>query len=30
MRLAPMLNIGKADIDEAIKLLDTALGEIRA
>jgi 4-aminobutyrate aminotransferase len=30
MRLAPMLNIGKADVDEAIKLLDTALGEIRA
>jgi hypothetical protein len=30
MRLAPMLNIGKADIDEAIKILDMALGEVRA
>src|SRR5258707_907313 len=30
MRLAPMLNIGRADIEEAIKILDTALGEIRA
>lgn len=30
IRLAPMLNIGKADIDEAIKLLDTAFGELRA
>jgi 4-aminobutyrate aminotransferase-like enzyme len=30
MRLAPMLNIGKADVDEAIKILDMALGEIRA
>jgi 4-aminobutyrate aminotransferase-like enzyme len=30
IRLAPMLNIGKADIDEAIKLLDTAFSEIRA
>jgi 4-aminobutyrate aminotransferase len=30
IRLAPMLNIGKADIDEAVKLLDTAFGELRA
>jgi 4-aminobutyrate aminotransferase-like enzyme len=30
MRLAPMLNIGKADVDEAIKILDMALGEVRA
>src|SRR5579863_3310017 len=29
MRLAPMLNIGKADIDEAIKLLDSAFSEVR-
>jgi 4-aminobutyrate aminotransferase-like enzyme len=29
IRLAPMLNIGKPDIDEAIKLLDTAFGELR-
>lgn len=29
MRLAPMLNIGKADVDEAIKILDMALGDVR-
>src|SRR5580704_16883398 len=30
MRLAPMLNIGKADVDEALKILDTAFSELRA
>jgi len=30
IRLSPMLNIGRADIDEAIRLLDTAFSEVRA
>ncbi len=30
MRMAPMLNIAKADIDEGIKLLDKSFSEIRA
>ena len=30
LRMVPPLILTKADIDEAIKLLDTALGEIRA
>jgi 4-aminobutyrate aminotransferase-like enzyme len=29
MRLAPMLNIAKPDVDEAIKLLDKSFGEVR-
>jgi 4-aminobutyrate aminotransferase-like enzyme len=29
IRLAPPMNISKADVDEAIRLLDTSLGEIR-
>lgn len=29
IRLSPMLNIGKADVDEAAKLLDKSLGEVR-
>jgi 4-aminobutyrate aminotransferase len=29
IRLSPMLNIGKADVDEAIKLLDKSLSEVR-
>jgi 4-aminobutyrate aminotransferase len=30
IRLSPMLNIARADVDEAIKLLDTAFSEVRA
>jgi len=30
IRLAPMLNIGKADVDEAIRLLDRSLAEVKA
>jgi 4-aminobutyrate aminotransferase-like enzyme len=30
IRLSPMLNIGKADIEEAVRLLDAAFSEIRA
>ena len=29
IRLSPMLNIGKADVDEAIKLLDKSFSEVR-
>ena len=29
IRLSPMLNIGKADVDEAIRLLDKSLSEVR-
>jgi len=29
IRLSPMLNISKPDVDEAIKLLDKSLSEIR-
>ncbi|HET9401643.1 MAG TPA: aspartate aminotransferase family protein, partial [Candidatus Acidoferrales bacterium] len=29
IRLSPMLSIGKADVDEAIRLLDKSLGEVR-
>jgi 4-aminobutyrate aminotransferase len=29
IRLSPMLNIGKADVDEAVRLLDKSFGEIR-
>jgi alanine-glyoxylate transaminase/(R)-3-amino-2-methylpropionate-pyruvate transaminase len=29
IRLAPMLNIGKADVDEAIRLLDRSFSEVR-
>jgi len=29
IRLSPMLNIGKSDVDEAIQLLDKSLGEVR-
>ena len=29
IRLSPMLNIGKADVDEAVRLLDQSLGEVR-
>jgi 4-aminobutyrate aminotransferase-like enzyme len=30
IRLSPMLNIGKADVDEAARILDTSFSEIRA
>jgi 4-aminobutyrate aminotransferase-like enzyme len=30
IRLSPMLNIGKADVDEAVRILDQSFGEIRA
>ncbi len=30
LRLSPMLNIGKADVDEAIRLLDKSFSEVRA
>ncbi len=30
IRLSPMLNIGKADIDEAVRIIDQSLGEIPA
>ena len=29
IRLSPMLNIGKADVDEAVRILDQSLAEIR-
>ena len=29
LRVSPMLNISKADVDEAIKLLDKSFGEVR-
>jgi 4-aminobutyrate aminotransferase-like enzyme len=29
IRLSPMLNIGKADIDEAVRILDQSFGELR-
>src|ERR1700733_7266194 len=29
IRLSPMLNIGKADVDEAARILDTSLGQIQ-
>ena len=29
IRLSPMLNIGKADVDEAIRILDSSLAEVR-
>jgi 4-aminobutyrate aminotransferase-like enzyme len=29
IRLSPMLNIAKADVDEAIRVLDQSLGEIQ-
>jgi 4-aminobutyrate aminotransferase-like enzyme len=28
IRLSPMLNIGKADIDEAVRILDRSFGEL--
>jgi 4-aminobutyrate aminotransferase len=30
IRLSPMLNIGKADVDEAVRLLDKSFAEVRA
>src|SRR5579863_5053678 len=30
IRLSPMLNIGKADVDEAVRILDSSFSEIRA
>jgi 4-aminobutyrate aminotransferase-like enzyme len=30
IRLSPMLNIGKADVDEAMRILDTSFSEIQA
>jgi 4-aminobutyrate aminotransferase-like enzyme len=30
LRLAPMLNISKADADEGVRLLDKAFGEVNA
>jgi 4-aminobutyrate aminotransferase-like enzyme len=30
IRLSPMLNIGKADVDEAVSILDRSFGEIQA
>jgi 4-aminobutyrate aminotransferase-like enzyme len=29
LRLSPMLNISKADIDEGVRLLDKALGQVK-
>jgi 4-aminobutyrate aminotransferase-like enzyme len=29
IRLSPMLNIGKADVDEAVRILDKSFGEIQ-
>jgi 4-aminobutyrate aminotransferase-like enzyme len=29
IRLSPMLNIGKADVDEAVRVLDQSLAEIQ-
>jgi 4-aminobutyrate aminotransferase-like enzyme len=29
IRLSPMLNIAKADVDEAVRLLDVSLAEVR-
>lgn len=28
IRLSPMLNIGKADVDEAVRILDKSFGEL--
>src|SRR5579864_651146 len=30
IRLSPMMNIGKADVDEAVRILDKSFGEIQA
>jgi 4-aminobutyrate aminotransferase-like enzyme len=30
LRLSPMLNIGKADVDEAVRILDKSFSEVRA
>ena len=30
LRLSPMLNISKADVDEGVRLLDKAFGEVKA
>jgi 4-aminobutyrate aminotransferase-like enzyme len=30
LRLAPMLNISKADVDEGVRMLDKAFGEVNA
>ena len=30
IRLSPMLNIGKTDVDEAVRLLDHSLSEVQA
>jgi alanine-glyoxylate transaminase / (R)-3-amino-2-methylpropionate-pyruvate transaminase len=30
IRLSPMLNIGKADVDEAVRILDQSFGELQA
>jgi 4-aminobutyrate aminotransferase-like enzyme len=30
IRMSPPLNIGKADIDQALKIIDKSLGEIAA
>jgi 4-aminobutyrate aminotransferase len=30
LRLSPMLNIGRADVDEAVRILDKSFGEVRA
>jgi 4-aminobutyrate aminotransferase len=29
IRLSPMLNIGKADVDDAVRILDTSFGELQ-
>ena len=29
IRLSPMLNIGKADVDEAVRILDKSFGELQ-
>ena len=30
IRLSPMLNISKADVDEAVRLLDKAFAEVKS
>jgi len=30
IRLSPMLNIGKSDVDEAVRILDQSFGEVQA
>jgi 4-aminobutyrate aminotransferase-like enzyme len=30
LRLSPMLNIAKSDVDEAIRILDKSFSEVRA